>query len=279
MTRRELIERCERLEAHVRHQQLATAAELAEYRPPRWVWVAAGPGQPRKRRAVPIFRWVFYYAQLVRFCGRIESRETVGMEADAAILQALRCEPKSVPLGGDLVLEVHPKSFNALLNVHARDKLLHWLNVRYAALADAEHGAEALQFLERVAAEISYQYGLLAWTATADGPGLPFDPRADERPDVPPALRTLEPFQLFRLHQAFIEVNAARLQALERLVSPAAEEGPTARPTWSGFFSNLAMKWEVDPQVLMADHALVKLLAMVKLAAPQVAEKAAEEVA
>lgn len=254
MQKRELIQKCATLEEKVRAQRLASDDELAEYRP--------------ARKSAPFWEWIWWYAQLVRFCGRLERHEFASAEADALILAALKAEPKTIELGEGRSLQVFPKSFDALINIHARDRQLMWLTTRYAALRDNANGADAMQFLERAAAEISYQYQLLAWSGTTPGPGLPFVPEAQDRPEPPAEITALEPWEILRLHQAFVEVNIARLQALDKLIDPPKGDDKSGRPSWSVFLGSLAMKWQVDPKTLMRDHALVQLLAVVKLAAP-----------
>jgi hypothetical protein len=260
VSKKELQQKCATLEEKVRARRLATDDELAEYRP--------------ARRSAPLWDWIWWYAQLVRFCGRLEVHESAGAEADALIVAALRAEPKAVALG-ERSLQVHPKSFDALLNIHARDQLLIWLTTRYAALRDNANGADAMQFLERTAAEIAYQNQLLAWSVTTPGPGLPFVPEADDRPQPPDEIKTLEPWDILRLHQAFVEVNVARLNALDKLIDPPKGDDKGGRPSWSVFIGSLSMKWQVDPKKLMRDQALVQLLAVVKLAAPAPVDEAA----
>jgi len=291
--KRELRERCQRLEAQVRERGLATEAELAEYRP--------------APRAPDEFAWIYWYAQLVRFCGRLEQRELVSAEADGLIIAALRADPQEVKLsdgatlgglGGWLlerlligwpalephraVLEeilrttpaalpvpsvwVYPKSFEALLNVHARDQLIAWLAARYALCRQAINGADVMALLERVAAELAYQQGLMVWSALTPGHGLPFA-LTDDRPALPELVRSLGPWDLVRVHQAFIEVNASRLQALEKLIQPMRDEQGGGRPSWSVFIGTMALKWRTDPVRLMRDHALIQLLATAKIAA------------
>ena len=261
MSKKELQQKCATLEEKVRARRLASDDELAEYRP--------------ARKSAPLWDWIWWYAQLVRFCGRLEQHESAGGEADALIVAALRAEPKTVGLDGGRSLQVYPKSFDALLNIHARDQLLLWSTTRYAALRDNKNSADALQFLERMAAEIAYQYQLLAWAATTEGPGLPFAAESDERPTVPAAIAALEPWDILRVQQAFVEVNVARLNALDKLIEPPKGDEKGGRPSWSVFLGSLAMKWQVDPKKLMRDHALVQLLAVVKLAAPAPADEAA----
>jgi hypothetical protein len=261
MSKRDLQAKCAVLEEKVRARRLATDDELAEYRP--------------ERKSAPLWDWIWWYAQLVRFCGRLEVHEHAGAEADALIIAALRAEPKTVQLDPERSLQVFPKSFDALLNIHARDQLLLWLTTRYAALHDNANGADAMQFLERVAGEMAYQHQLLAWTVTTPGPGLPFAPEEENSRPAPPAeIRALEPWEILRLHQAFLEVNVMRLNALDKLIDPPKGDEKGGRPSWSVFMGSLSLKMQTDPKKLMRDYALVQLLAVVKLAAPAPLEEA-----
>jgi hypothetical protein len=256
--KRELREKCQRLEAAVRERGLATEAELAEYRP--------------KPRDKDDFTWVFWYGQLIRFTGRLEQRELVSAEADGLIIAALRADPREVKLSDPphQVVQVYPKSFEALLNVHARDQLIGWLAARNAVCRQSVNGADVMALLERLAAELAYQQLLMVWTATAPGKidyyGLPFAVE-DDRPEIPESLRSISPWDIVRVHQAFLDVNATRLQALEKLIQPTREETGGGRPAWSVFIGSMALKWRVDPVRLMRDHALIQILATAKIAA------------
>lgn len=251
--KRELQEKCRRLETQVRERGLATDAELTEYRP--------------TPRPDDDFAWLYWYAQLVRFCGRLETRDLASAEADGLVVAALRADPREVRLlDGTTVLSVYPKSFEALLNVHARDQLLTWLATRYAVCRQTANPAEVMDLLERLAAELAYQQHLVVWTATTAGYGVPF--AVDEARPTPPAeICALSSWDIVRIHQAFFDVNATRLQALEKLIRPSRDEVGGGRPSWSVFIGSMALKWRVDPVKLMRDHALIQLLAMVKIAA------------
>jgi hypothetical protein len=287
MRKRELQGKCQRLETQVRERGLATEAELAEYRPkPRDFKAERAAARARqaevRRRAdlgerlPPIppdpdraddFQWIYWYAQLVRFCGRLETRDLATAEADGLVVAALRADPREVRLlDTTTVLSVYPKSFEALLNVHARDQLISWLVARYAVCRQTANGPEVMDLLERLAAELAYQQQLMVWTATTAGHGLPFT-IDDARPEPPEQIRALGPWDIVRMHQAFFDVNATRLQALEKLIRPSRDDAGGGRPSWSVFIGSMALKWRIDPVKLMRDHALIQLLAMVKIAA------------
>ena len=266
MLKRRLVERCESLEEHVLRKRLAAPAELDDYRPARG-------------RASPVWDWVWWHSQLVRFCGRMESRELESGEADAQVLAALNDDPQRVALagGGELhELHVYPKSLPALQHLQLRDQLLSWLAARYEALGEepvAGDGTSSLR--ERVADEITTQTLTIAWIVTSEGPGLPFPADPADRPELPDAIRVLSPVDVLRIHQAFLEVNAVRLQALERLVSAPRGDAPSARPSWAVFVGALSMKLKADPKRLLADRSLASLLAQVKLSQPVIEEERA----
>lgn len=258
MRKREIIDRCEVLEKHVRSRRLATDEELAEYR-------------PAKGSRDELFAWVYFYAQLIRFCGRIETKELDGSEADGVILAALHGDPLAVTLASGTVVQVHAKSLHALLHFQARDRRLLWLTSQFSTLRESQDPAD-LALLERVGAELAYQNLLLAWMATHEGPGLPYDsePWSDEqdaRPELPPHIAALEPWDVLRIHRAFIERNSTCLQALERLTDPPKGDAG-GRPSWSVFIGQLSVRYKVDAKRLMRDHSLVKLLAIAKLTTP-----------
>lgn len=257
---------CEHKARHLLARKLASPEELARLRP--------------TRRAAPLEQWLFYYSHLVRLAGREDSRVSHMdfRDADAEVLRALRAEPKRVELlergadGASLAVQVHPKSYDALLwFFHVRDWLLIHLADRVEAIR-AEGLPHDVELLDRCAAELSYQMRLVAWGACTEGPGLPFSYQ-DECPEIPTPFRDLSPSDLLRIHEAFIAVNAGQLQALERLVqSRPGADGKPVRPSWSIFFSQLAMRLKTDAARLMRDQSLAQHLATVKLAAPPEAE-------
>lgn len=261
-SKREYIEDCGRKEDHLRARKLATEAELDEYRP--------------SSRSAPLFQWVFWWAQLVGYCRRMENNE-LGFhqeEADTLALQALNGSPIAVPLKAAtesapaLSVDVHPKSFEVLLEFfHARDWLLQHLADRIEAIRLAGDVAD-MELLERASAELSYQTRLLAYGACHPGVGLPFRIEEDT-PAIPEPFTSLLPTDLLRINEAFMYVNAGQLKALDRLVAPPKRKGDTERPSHSIFIGQLAMKLKRPVERLMRDHALVQLLATVKLATPQ----------
>ena len=259
-------ERCGTAERQVRRKAFASEAEMAQYR-------------PAEAEADSIWAWCYYYAQLVRFLGREEIADLEGDGADGAVLAALDATPVAVPISGGAVLQVHPKSLGALLEFHAREKLLLWMSARYASMRTdvQELDPERLDLLSRVADELAKQNGMLAWMATHEGPGIPYDAAATA-PELPAHIAALDPVDILRINEAFVQVNTIRLQGLERLVPPQKGPAATGRPSWSVFVGALAMKWGTDSKRLMWDIALATLLATVKLATPPtVPDRAAED--
>lgn len=261
--KRTLQERCETYERTIRRRKLATEAELAQYRP---------------ARSASLFAWAYYYAQCIRFLGREEWKETDSAGADGRILAALNAEPIKLTIGwGEEARDVgvYPKSLEALLQLHARDEAIKFLTARYEVLAGSgSAGPERLELLERAGAEIAYQTQLCCWTLCHPEPGLPFG-AGEDRPTIPDVWRAIDPWDVLRINQGHLEVNAGRLQALEQLVEKPKAGKPTSRPSWSVFVGTLAMKWKEDPKKLMRDVPLGSLLATVQLATPAIEEEAA----
>jgi len=263
-TKAEWIADVERKERHLLARKLASREELALTRP--------------RTRSAPLEAWILHYAKVGQLLGR-EDRAALSLEhqeADALIVAALTSEPVPVALppvaGEPREVAVHPKSYATLLYFfHVRDWLQTNLTVRYRALREAGSPVDA-DLLVRVAGELAYQQGLLAWAACTPGPGLPdalagqWHPKAD-RPAVPEPFASLQASDLLRIHEAFLRVNAGQLQALDRLVDLGDQDAAAARPSWSIFFGKLGMKLKTPPERLMRDVALASLLATVKLAA------------
>lgn len=270
-----LKERCGALEGHVKHRKLASGDELASYR----------PGGPLNRyppslsgatgRAASLWNWVWYHAQLVRFCGREDTTTGEVQDADAIIMDALRGAPEVVEVPSPLpeappqVFAVYPKSMDALIVCHTRDRLLLWLATRIKVLRSHET-PETLSIIERGLLEISYQHGLMCWIVTHRDAGLPFT-LDDVRPELPPEIAAMDTFTKLRISRAHMKVNGERLAALEALVSEqvTSSGAPSKRPSWSVFIGTLSQKMGVQPQVLMRDYSLGEMLAAVKLGTPE----------
>lgn len=259
-------ERCGTAERQVRRKAYASEAEMTQYR-------------PDETEADSIWAWCYYYAQLVRFLGREEIAELEGDGADGSVLAALDATPVAVPVSSGATTLVYPKSLGALLEFHARERQLLWISARYASMRTdvQELAPELLDLLPRVAEEVARQSAMIAWMATHEGPGLPYEPSVGEPPEIPAEVLAFDPVDVIRINQAFVQVNTVRLQGLERLVQPPKTSGSSSRPSWSVFVGALAMKWQADPKRLMWDYPLATLLATVKLSTPPEMPDRAEE--
>lgn len=257
---RSLQENCGIIEKHVLVRRYVTPDELDAYR----------PGSPDNPGARTIGAWVHWYAQLVRFAGREDQQDDDTQRADAAVLDALRAEPQMVTLtakdaeGRFREVAVHPKSLDALLQCHAKDRLLGWLAERVYVLQQSTR-SEHIELLEAAHAEIAYQYAVLAWIVTTPGPRSPI-PSGTAHLEPPDEILDLEPWDFLRIAQAHAVVNAHRMQALESLISKDTD-GPqvATRPSWSIFVGDLAIRMETSEESLMKDRTLGGLLSAIKL--------------
>lgn len=252
--------RCDALLAHVQARSLATPEELKEY----------GPGGP-ENPGHDTWAWVRWYGHLCRFNERQGGPTEMDEEgADFAAVDALMAKPLDVRLTAGPVVRVHPKSFRALLNCHARSELLGWMAERLWALRTKGATRQDVELVEPASTEMAYQYGLLAWAVTHEGPDLPFEP-TDIHPELPDWIKALEPWDFIKLAQAHAVVNAKRLVGLEALVSrktKSDKKGERVRPSWSVFFSRLGKSFRISPRLLMKDHSLAELVAASHLGNP-----------
>lgn len=262
-TRKSLGEKCRVLEGHVRHREYATDEELLAYRP-------GGPENPGRGTNA----WVFWYAQLVRFCGREEVTEQEHESADAAVLDAYRNQPESVELvslddsGKRRVLTIHPKGLGALMECHERDWMLGWLATKLAVLRESDR-PEHLELIGRTLQEIGRQYAMLAWIASHPGAGIPYPVglaagASTDIPEPPEWLLQLEPIDYSNIAHAFSVVNAQRLKALDALTAADAGARDGDRPSWSVFVGSLAIQMKTSPRQLMWDTSLAELLAAIR---------------
>lgn len=254
-TKRDWIADCEFKRRHIEARKLATSEEIASF------W-------PRSKSA-PFEAWIFCFGGLCRLIAREEQRvaNLDFSDADARTTRALVAEPISLtlyPPGGALVtVSVYPKSHHALeVFFHNRDGLLANLAARIDVLRE-KGGLADHELLERATEEATYQQRLCAWAACTEGPGLPAEIWAG-RAEIPEPWASVTPADLLRIHQAYVHVNHTQLEALEVLVQAGKRAGRD-RPSWSIFFGSLATKMNIPAERLMRDHALVSLLATVKL--------------
>lgn len=222
--------------------------------------------------------WLRLYTALQRKHALLMERQSVP-EDDDLLVAALRAEPVRVLQGTlgvergdelklDRVMAVYPKSFDALMEMQKRDDLIGWLAVRYLFLrerSEISHNANLLEFSQRVLDELTYQYQVLVWIATAPGCGLPFDDMGVTRPEVPEAIRKLDVFEIVEVVRAHSMANAMRLRVLRTMLTPDKSPTDRVRPTWAMFFANAAMDLKRPAQELMRDLSLVEVLAQLQL--------------
>lgn len=253
----ELKERCRVIRDTISARSLATDDEVATY------WPGGDDNPGRDLRA-----WVYAFANLVRFSGRMVVAPEVHLAARAAadqsVIDALRAQPAIITLTNrgytqreDTRVTVHPKSFDALQWFAARDARIAWLNEQRAAIL-ARALPESPGLAERIGTEIAYQYGLMVMAATASGPYLPWE--IGEEPELlDEPTDALSPVEMLQVLNAFVEVNALRLHALQRLMSP--EEG-NERPSWATFFASQASEpGNPSARALMRDRSLAEVIA------------------
>jgi hypothetical protein len=268
----ELKERTAFLEESVRLEKLATDEEIAAYKP-------GGEENPAK----DLGGWVFWFAQLVRFCGRKELKEAqasiASKGAERTVLDALRDAPEYVELqpvadGPPRRMAAHPKGFEALDFLDRHDQVIAWLNQQRAKLLllPAPISAEPLAAVSR---ETLFQYGLIAFAVTHAGAGLPF-PAGDPPAELPESIRELSPIDLIQLHGAFIRANVIRLHALYALLEMQLGETSNERLSWATFFSTRAEETGEPAQMLMRDRSLASQIAAALIAA-EARKRALEE--
>jgi hypothetical protein len=256
-SKQDWIRDCEHKAQHVLSRSLATAEEVAAVRP--------------RSRAAPLKAWVRYYVVLGGFLQRGALRASLleDPEADAQVAASLLARPLTLTLThppGTRV-EVHAKAFEPLAwFFHVREQHLLWLTDRRQALVD--HGLlEDTALIERATLEICYQSLLCCWAACTAGCGVPVA-YTDERPEIPPPFAELMAVDITRIQDAFMRVNAANLEVVERLLAPTRPGVSRQRPSWSVFFGQLELRMRTPADQLMRDRPLLLLLMAVKLAAP-----------
>lgn len=261
----ELRAECLTLERGVLRQGLASADELAPWKP-------GGESNTGKDARA----WLSYFAKLHRVHARGEKAElaNAGFDPhdlnDRRVLDALRNDPIPVDLldrvtrdDGTLLGTVHvyAKSLDALLHVHALDRVLAQLLVKKSQL-ELVMGPTSDVVL-KTAEVIAYTYHLLAWIVTTPGPEMPWAPD-DVDPAPPSWVAQLQPWDVVRICQATQE-HQLRLAALSQLVDVKTPAEGGTRPSWSMFIANLAMEMKEPAGRLMKHRALIELLATVHL--------------
>ena len=175
-----------------------------------------------------------------------------------------------------------------------------WLSARLEALQqegnagtlDRERVPNPPELIERLELELAHQLGTMALAATYPGPGLPpglaFGDTEPTAPPLPAWAVDIDPLDLFLLHQAFLEANVGRMEALEQIVPPdrgrpllgpksPAGAAPKTPMSWNVFIGTMATRLKEDPVRLARDRSLVALLAQVRLGAVAMAEETAAE--
>ena len=254
-----LIEQCTLYREHVRVRELATPGEVQEIWPPQ---------------SATVKQWIRAYGSLRAWIDMQDGHAGRRDQAEEVMLAALGEEPEQVPLqGGQRVVNVYPKGLKALLWFRQQDWLLGWMAERLDALRGAEERGELdhdklpepVALMRRVEKALAHELATMAAVACHEGPGLGPDELRSDPPQVWVDLYTLE---LYAVNRAFFQVNAGRMEALQRIVKPTkgAADGPEARMSWNVFMGTLSMRMNIDATKLMEDHSLVKLLAPVGLA-------------
>lgn len=223
------------------------------------------------KKSASLQAWVQLYGTLRAWIYDDAQAPTARGAAEEQLLAALREEPVRARLLDGTSVDVHPKGLDALLWFRSRSWLCEWLAVRLEALRTAAGDGtlegsgvkEPVATMEKVERELAWQLGAIAAVATHPGPGC--GPFMDQAADIPERWLDLSPLDLYRIHGAFLEVNAVRLEALARVVKPT--RGGADKPmSWDVFLASLGMRLNQDPAALARDRSLVNLLATVRLA-------------
>lgn len=240
---------CTVLERAVRSSGLATEEQLKEDRPKN------GSGARE---------WLSYYATLHRRHAFASKREGTGAE-DAEVLDALRGQPIIVELVREngKTVQVHPKSLHASLYVHALDLKLAWLLAQKNLLEGRGTAGDVLM-LPKVYEAITYLYQLLTWIICTEGPSMPFDTN-DPDPSPPEWVKEMEPWDVLRICQAHQKL-LMRLQALSALIDEgSARDKSGIRPSWSMFYSTMAVELKESAVNLIKLRSVGEMLAMARM--------------
>jgi hypothetical protein len=239
---------------------VATPQELDAY------W----PGGSENPEPDPLGRWIYCYAQYSRMGGRLDPQKTDAeiAKAEADVLAALRHAPVPVELvrrkqGRPVRLEVHPKSFETLLHLEARDRELARLTEALERLQDLPAEAQA-SWGRKLVAEIAYQQQVLCWIVTHPGPGLPF-PETRDAPAAPKMYRTLEAQDVVSILRAYRRIAVVRLARVADLIGGGRAKGK--RQSWASLGATGASELGVPSRTLLRDWTLESWIAQLALTA------------
>lgn len=215
--------------------------------------------------------WIQAYGTLRAWVWEAGTGPSNSAEAEERMLLALRDKPHEVRMLDGEVLKCYPKGLDSLMWYRQQDWLLDWLGPRIVALREAlNDGAGTPQDLPNPVTalasaeqEIAWQVGAFCAEATREGADR--GPWANDDTDLPERWRDVDPLDVISVHRGFVECNAARLEALSRLVKPT-RGAAGERLSWNVFMGSMAMRLGVDPATLARDRSLVSLLATVRLA-------------
>lgn len=261
---------CETLVSTLLHQRLASPEDLDPYRP-----------GGADNSATGWQGWLRFYAKLHRLHAiKAEAPATAPvLVADAVAkdrlrLAALNEEPVVVETASSGPRRVSPKSKWALDEVAECERRIGFLSAHRDRLDDAEQTGESLDLMRRLDLELGYQLALIAWIATTDGPGMPYDPHGAILPVIPGEVLDLSPLDLLAIQRAFVEANLLRLMVLrEQTKAPKPGDAP---PMWSGFYAGRAHESGIAARTLYRDRSLAGLVAESAITA-QEQEKARQD--
>lgn len=253
----ELAAECTTLERAVKQLRLAVDADFARRRPGGEDNAGTGPRN-----------WLSYYTWLHRTHAKSEhsADSTTRQRADQTLLLALADTPEHVTFvhnGAEISVAVYPKSHEALEWFETRTRLIEWLVARRNEITERTD-SDSLMLVERIGREIAHQYQLLVVAATTPGPGLPWEAEASPD-DLPEWSFDLAPTDTLAVRNAFLEVNALRLQVINEVLAPRSKD--KAPPLgWATFFSIRAEEAGVPSTSLLRERSLASQIAAATLA-------------
>jgi hypothetical protein len=215
------------------------------------------------------FAWLKFWRQLQRLHARAQRDDGNGGGVESSadetlLLDAVRDAGKPVELvlqdenGEPRRLVVRQLSFEALMHLNARDRLVGVLARQAERLARATSSEDAETF-QAVSDELAYQQAIAVWVSCGDTARLPFDPQKTPRPTPPDWARDVTPIDITRIVSAMHRVNGYALLALRRVIDPSDEPG--ARASWLTYFTSIGGEGDTPPVEFIRDRGLVGLIA------------------